>query len=217
MRKWLSGIPLIISITILLLAAGCNIVDTNQVASFSRAKIVLNEEFCVRFDENRTTGRFEKEVVCNQYAKMISEWLEANDLDPGDIKHIRMKGGIIREGVEFQGTHRWDITSSVYIKRRDLGKRPKQFLRSQTVTIPDDIEGDGYKPRLNPDGVKVVNRALTDFVDGDEPVLILKMVATDVDPEPSESDPLIFSWDACIEVMAIVRTGNGGGHDDDDD
>jgi hypothetical protein len=85
------------------------------------------------------------------------------------------------------------------------------------VTIPEDICGPkGYKPRFDSQGVKLVNRALEDLVGGGDPVLVATMVHTDVDPEPSVSDPLVFSWKACIDIMAIVKRGHGG-HDNDDD
>jgi hypothetical protein len=198
------------SVAVVVFAAGCNLVETPD-ANFHNASAVLREQFCVEFDEYRTSGQFESEVVCEQFAQEVGQWLADNDINGDDIRHIFMKGGLILEGDEFDGPHPWDITSSVYIKRTDIDDGPERLLRSRTVTVPEDIEGpSGYKPRFDPKGVKLVNRALRDFVDRDFPVLVVKMVSTDVDPEPSESDPLVFSWQACIDVMAILQRGQGG-------
>ena len=216
MKKRLSGIPLSLFVVLLVFAAGCNMVDS-PAPDLSKSKIVLRDKFCVRFDEDRDSGKFEKEIVCDQFAAMIHQWLEDNNVDGDDITHIFMTGGRITEGDDFKGPHGWDITSSVYIKRADIKDGPRRFIKNRTVDIPDDIDGRGFRPRFDRKGVKLVNRALRDLVDGGDPVLVVKMVSTDVDPEPSSSDPLIFSWDACINITAIVQRGDDDDNDSDSD
>ena len=53
------------------------------------------------------------------------------------------------------------------------------------------------------------------LIAGGMPILAVELRMTDVDPTPTENDPLIFSWDACVTVVVVV--GGGGGDDDDDD
>jgi hypothetical protein len=208
---------LVACVGVVAFAGGCKIVEAPDV-DLNRASAVLREQFCVQFDEYRTTGEFESEVVCEQFAQEIAQWLADNNISGDDIKHIFMSGGLILEGDAFEGAHSWDITSSVYIERTDIDDGPERLLRPQTVTVPEDIEGpSGYKPKFDPKGVKLVNGALRDFVDGELPILVVKMVSTDVDPDPSEADPLVFSWQACIEVQAIMQRGGGGDDDGDDD
>lgn len=216
MKNQLVRIALVAVVASVVFAAGCNPVDTSS-PNLGQSQVVLHDRFCVRFDENRTTGEFESEVVCDQFATQIQAWLANNNVASGDVKKIFMSGGRIKLAGEFTG-HAWDITSSVRIKRTDIADGPVTFLKEQTVTIPDDIDGSkGYKPRFDSHGVKLVNRALEDLVDGGDPVLVVTMKSTDVDPEPSGSDPLVFSWEACVDIMAIVKKGGGGGDDDDDD
>lgn len=221
MKKYVNGSVLLACVVLLVSASGCKVADPTD-ANFHKSKVVLYDRFCVQFDENRTEGTFRSEIVCDQFATMINEWLDDNGVDRDDIKHIYMSGGKIKEGEPFDGDHPWEITSAVNIWRTDIDDGPAQLLRNQTVRIPRSIDGHGYTPRFRMKGVKLVNRALEDLVDGGNPVLMVQMVYTDVDPEPSDADPLVFSWKACIEVVAVVqKTGrpphHGGNNDDDDD
>jgi hypothetical protein len=229
MRKYVNGPAAIACVVLLLSASGCKVIDPTD-ANFHKSKLVLYDHFCVQFDENRTTGTFASEVVCDQFATMINEWLDGKGVDREDIKQIYMSGGKIKEGDPYEGDHRWEVTSAVNIWRTDIDDGPAQLLRNQTVRIPRSIDGHGYTPRFRMKGVKLVDRALQDLVDGGNPALMVQMVYTDVDPEPSDADPLVFSWQACIEVVAVVqKTGrpphhgdgddddHGGGDDDDDD
>ena len=196
----------VLAAAMFLLAVGCNVVDTTE-PNINSNGVVFMQEFCVELDENRTTDSFEKEVVCDQYAAQIAQWMADNDLEPGDVTNIFMMGGRIEEAAPFQGSHAWEFLSSVYIKRQDLGDHAQRFVVHDNVTVPDDIDGAGYQPRFDHHGVRVVNQALRDFVDGGNPILVVKMVGSDVYPAPSDSDPLVFSWRACVDVMAVAAPG----------
>jgi hypothetical protein len=212
MGRQLVRYALVAAVGVVAMSAGCNVVDSPS-ENLHLSEVVLHEKFCVRFDENRTTGDFESEVVCDQFATLINQWLADNDVTSEDVEGIFMSGGRIKLAGDFSG-HAWDITSSVRIRRADIADGPSRFLKEQTVTIPGEIGGDrGYKPSFDGAGVRLVNRALQDLVKGCDPVLVVTMRNTDVDPEPRVDDPLVFSWDACINITAIVDSDD----DDDDD
>jgi hypothetical protein len=194
-------------------------VDTPQQPNETFGYVLLTETFCVQFDENRTTGTFVSEVVCDQFAQDILAWFASRGVALDCVESIFMIGAKIK-CVSFSGSHSWDVTSKVELKRTDISDGPKTFLTSQTLTVAGECDApDYYRPRLGLGGVLLVNRALNDLVDdGTTPTLVATMVATDVDPEPSVNDPLTFSWQACLSVAAIVQTSQPcNGHDDDDD
>lgn len=200
MRNPFLKAALLPAVLLLVFASGCNVVESPD-ASFDHESAVFREQFCVTFTENRTSTPFASEIVCDQFQDQILAWLAANEIELDAICNIFMAGGSICLN-PYQG-HDWDVTSKVLIERLDIPDGPKTLLRSQTVTIPDTFE-PCYYPRFSTRGVKVVNRALEDLIQGGNPILQVTMTMTDVDPEPSGSDPLIFSWDACIDILAVV-------------
>jgi len=204
MRNPFLKVALIPAVLLLVFASGCNLVDSPDANFSNGGSVVLKETFCVTFNEFRTSGSFESEVVSDQFNAQIAQWLADNNVDPANVRKIFMfmSSGLICLNSN-QG-HPWDITSKVKIKRQDIHEPTQNLLRTQTVTIPDSFD-PCYSPRMVYRGVRVVNRALNDFIDGGDPILRLTMAALDVDPEPTVQDPLIFSWDACIEILVQVN------------
>lgn len=216
MRKGFIKVALIPAVALLVFASGCNVTDSPTDANFHGSKFVLYEKFCVTFDEHRASlNSGTSEIVCDQFATDINQWFADNNVDPSDVCLIFQSGGKMKLGAPYEGSHDWDITSKVMIERVDINDGPKVYLRTQTVTVPDDLEGWGEFPRFDFWGVLLVDRALGDLVDGGNPVLKVTLKYTDVDPEPSESDPLDFSWQACVDIVAVVCKRFGHGDDDD--
>jgi hypothetical protein len=214
MRKPFLKVALIPAVVLLVFASGCNLVESPSGTSpnFKKPGIVLKEEFCVTFDEYRTECDFTDDAT-EAIAAQIFFWLDENGVALGDICQLWQSGGRLRLAEPYVG-HEWEITAKVEVKRLDIYDEYTTYLKPQTVKIPKklDNKGKGYKPKFYHRGVRKINRALEDMVDGQYPQLSFVMTSTDCDPEPSPSDPLIFSWAACIEVTVIVA-----GYDDDDD
>lgn len=216
MKKSFKRFALVPAVALLVFGNGCNMVDTPTQSNQNTGFVLLTETFCVQFDENRTTGTFASEVVCDQFAQDILDWFTSKGVSLNCVEQIFMIGAKIK-CVSFSGSHSWDVTSKVDIKRTDIADGPKTLLTSQTLTVPGECDApEYYRPRLGLYGVLLVNRALNDLVNGPAPTLVATMVATDVDPEPSVTDPLTFSWQACVSVAAIVKTSNCSVDDDDD-
>lgn len=215
MKKPFLKVALIPAVFLLVFASGCNLVDSPGANLADESSVVLQEEFCVQFDEYRTDSEFTDDVS-DLYAAQILAWLDAEDVNLDDICSIFQSGGRIVLAEPYQG-HQWDITSKIHVKRTDIYDEFHPYLRPQTVTLPDDIMDPGYVPSFHYRGVRKVNRALEDLVDGGMPGLSFVMWFTKVDPEPSTVDPLVFSWDACITVTVVVGNGDCGGDGDDDD
>jgi hypothetical protein len=217
MKKPFLKVALIPAVVLLVFASGCNLVESPGANMAADASLVLQEEFCVQFDEYRTSSDFTDDVT-DLYAAQILAWLEANDVELDDVCSIFQSGGRIVLVEPYSG-HPWDITSKIHVKRTDIYDDFHPYLRPQTVTLPGDIAAPGYNPSYHYRGVRTINRALEDLVDGGNPTLSFWAWFSRVDPEPSEVDPLVFSWDACIEVTVVVGDGTcpDAGDDDDDD
>ena len=203
MRKRFLTIALVPAVLLLAMASGCNMVDSPS-ATLDTEDYVIKEEFCVTFNENRTSGNFQSEIVCDQFRTDIEAWIAGAGVQYSDICKIMTND--VRICLPTYEGHDWDVTSKVNIERLDINDGPHTLLKLQTVTIPDTYDQDGFckKPKSNYRGIRVINRALEDLVAGGNPLLQVTMAMTDVDPEPSQNDPLVFSWDACVTVLAVV-------------
>ena len=215
MKKPFLKVALIPAVVLLAFASGCNLVDSPGANLDTDASLVLQEEFCVQFNEYRTTSDFTDDAS-TLYATQILAWLEDNNVNLDEICSIFQSGGRIVLAEPYSG-HPWDITSKIHVMRTDIYDEFHPYLRPQTVTLPGDIAGDGYVPSFHYRGVRKINRALEDLIDGGMPTLSFVCWFTKVDPEPSVVDPLVFSWDACITVTVVVGDGDCGDDDDDDD
>jgi hypothetical protein len=216
MKKPFLRVALIPAVLLLVVASGCKVIETPD-ANLAETSIVLHERFCLQFDENRESGTFASEVVCDQFQDDILQWLSDNNVDLDMLCSIFMSGGQIC--LKPYTGHDWDITSKVMIERLDIADGPEELLKKATVLLPDGFYDESgksargsaegcYSPSFEYRGVRIVNRALEDLVQGGNPSLKVTMASTDVDPEPSAADPLIFSWCACIDIVAVVATGD---------
>ena len=205
MRKGFIKVALIPAVALLVFASGCNVADSPTDANFHGTKLVYYQKFCVTFNENRTSlTSGTSAMVVDNFANDINAWLDDNNINRDDVCLIFQAGGKMKLGAPYQGSHDWDITSKVDIERTDIHGYKVNYLRSQTVRVPDDLAGYGVFPRFGFFGVLVVNRALGDLVEGGNPQLEMTLKYTNVDPQPSAADPLAFSWQACIDVVAVV-------------
>jgi hypothetical protein len=215
MKKPFLKVALIPAVVLLVFASGCNLVDSPGANMAKDTSLILTEEFCVQFDEHRTSSDFSDDAS-TLFATQILEWLEANDVALENICNIFQREGRIVLVEPYMG-HPWDITSKIHVKRTDIYDEYHPYLRPQTVTLPGDIVDPGYAPSFHYRGVRKVNRALEDLVDGGMPTLSFICWFTKVDPEPSGADPLVFSWNACITVQVVVGDAPCANGDDDDD
>jgi hypothetical protein len=208
MRKSLTGIAFLPVIGLLVFASGCNLTEPlGTEKSVNLGAVVWKAQFCVRFDEVNTTGSFVTEVVCDKFATRIFEQLADDGISLDDIEAIAMVGGTVKLLGQLKG-HNWVITSRVDICRQDDPNLPPtdgpETLVNESVCSLEGIKKAKTPVDLNAAGVAIVDQALEDLINGGDPRLLVKMVGSDVDPTPSEKDPMLFKWQACIEVQAVV-------------
>lgn len=199
---------LVIAVLGVLLAMGSGCV-------FDHSDVVINEKVCVTLDEYQTTGTFESFVVCDQFKQKLLEALDENDLEMDDVKRIKMKEGTFKTlSVE---PHDWRVTADINIARQDIENGPyddgpESFTSFKNQSLRA-LRGHPEDADLHQKGVKLVNRALESLLDGEDPRLVLLVKNESVVPTPSVSDPMQFTFKACVEFQITVKNKHhGNGH-----
>ena len=109
------------------------------------------------------------------------------------------------EVTEFSHTHDWEISGIITVERTDItGAGPDTLIVYTEVSLEDNL---GVKTQVvfHADGVAIINQAMDDYITGGNPTLQLTVVNGDVGPtSPSGSDPLDFTWEACLNVQVIA-------------
>jgi hypothetical protein len=206
MKKYFARAALIPAMCLLAFATSCQLGDAfgpnfkKGGGGGGKNKLLYSDKFCVQFDEVRTSVPFSTEVVSDLFAEQFLASLAAQGLTADDLGLIRMTGGSYALKGNIQG-HDWVITSRVDVQRQG-GIFPFEPFVNTTTTNLKGLKGKGENADLNQEGVNIIDVALEDLVNGGDPVLLVKMVATEVVPAPSPQDPMIFTWQACIEVQA---------------
>jgi hypothetical protein len=195
----LARIALIPVICVLAVANGC-MLDENSSAAVIKTKV------CVLFREVQESGTFSSSVVSDLFRKRLAESLEETGLTLDDIQSVGMTGAFYKV-VTLHG-HDWIMSASVKVSRQDDPGQPpteEAVLLNMTTASLRGLKGKPTVADLNADGVAVVDNALADVLNGEDPRLVLTMFDTDVDPAPSPEDPLVLKWLACIEFVASAN------------
>jgi hypothetical protein len=136
-------------------------------------------------------------------AEKVSDALEGTRFDRSQITGMILNG--VSYGVtEYTQTERWLIGGAVYVQRLDLGGSETVLLRYTDKYVPD-LLGAKVVADLEPTGVDVINTALENFVDGDNPVLRFVTRNETVSPAPTPSNPIEFHWGLWIQYQIMVH------------
>jgi hypothetical protein len=166
-------------------------------------ELVVNETTCVDFQENHSQASFVNPVTIN-YANEIQKILDDNGVSRESIVSARLVSASY--GVTAFPTHAdWAIAGSITVERTGSGDGPKTLWDYENVSVLGAL-GKTKSMVLNPDGVEVLNKALSDFLAGGIPELTFTVNNTGVTPAPSVGDPIVFDWKACIVVDFVSKT-----------
>jgi hypothetical protein len=165
--------------------------------------VVVTDETCADFTVNEQAASF----VLTAYvdlANTLSEALLDNDASREDIVSARIVS--MTYGVTaFDQSHDWMTTGSLTVERYDKTDGPYTILEYTSQSVQEAL-GKKIPANLNSDGVGVINRALEDYVAGENPTLIFKFNNVSVSPLPSASDPIVFTWQPCLMTQVVVAT-----------
>lgn len=184
-----------------LLLAGIAVLSGNCIMEDRVVEIVLNDSTCANWSENHQSANYASEVTID-YADEINRILEDEDLSREDIVSahlVRASYGV----TEFSHGHDWTITGSVTVRRDDVSDGPEVLFDYVTLSVEGAL-GENIPAPLDAGGVGVINRALADFIEGGNPVLVFSVGNSGVLPPPSVSDPIQFDWRACMYIQVIT-------------
>ncbi len=185
---------LVVLAILLIFGTGC-IMDEKVI------EIVVSSSTCVEFSENEDSETFSTVAVVD-YAGEIDEILEDHGLDRSDIKEAYVVEASY-EVTDFAHDHDWHISGQIDVARTDEPAGPALLIDYTDQSVEDAL-GTAIAASLNSEGVELLNNALDDYIAGASPVISFEVVNGDVEPDPSSSDRLVFTWQACVTLHIIV-------------
>ncbi len=170
-------------------------------------EIVLNDDNCESFDEYRTAAVYTTPYLLDM-AEEIDSLLADNDASRGDIIEAFLVSASyeITEFLHEDPYHDWDLAGVIMVERIGSGNPPDTLLdyNDDYITVSDAVIGEKTYVTLHEAGVAVINGALEDFISGSDPVLRFTVENGDIDPDPSVSDPMEFSWEFCLFIQVLT-------------
>jgi hypothetical protein len=194
MRKLFIAAALLVPVAAVLGLGGCLLEDRE-------VEIVLNEEHCLEFEEFHTSENYTTPDTLE-----IGEELDSLLVDNGISKDQILDAFLVSAHYEIREcalTDNWELEGAITIERDDISDGPDTLITYTELIVAPETVGDKVQGVLNAEGVGILNRAIDDYLAGGSPVLILTVVSGDVEPSPSEENPLEFTWEACLYMQVI--------------
>jgi hypothetical protein len=188
------AIPFVL-VCLLLAGGGCVLED-------KIIEVVITGKTCAEFGENEESETFVTPVMVS-YGEEIMKILEKNDIDVEDIVSAHVAGATY--GVTaFSHSNDWDISGLISVERHDLTPG-KATLITYTIQSLEAALGREVPATMHEAGVAIVDQALQDFLDGYWPELTFAVENGDVDPSPSSTNRLVFTWKVCIKLQMVIE------------
>jgi len=189
----------VLALLLCVLAVGPGCVLEDKVV-----EIVLKGQTCVEFPEYHESAEWNTPLSLD-YADSIRKILRDNDIDMDKITDATLVSASYWVTVNDNDTHDWSISGYITLQRdggdvRRIVRYTDQSLDAAYLT-PTDAELDAA-------GVAIFNGALDDFIaNKDNPSYPIALTFTTendaVTPGPTPSDPLNFTWKACLTIHVV--------------
>ena len=167
------------------IGSGCILEDTG-------IEIVIKDVYCMTFEEDHESETFVTPSTIN-LAEELDQALEDNDVSPDQV--VRASMIIATYQVTDPPAHDWTLTGQITVERTDIVEGPEVIVDYASQALSDCTDAPVFAD-LNEDGVNLINDAIEDYLNGMDPILLFKVQNGDCDPSPSESDRLVFEWEA---------------------
>lgn len=181
-----------------------------------RTHVVVVDKVIVEFGEYRESPTINSSVVTDRFKEALVGALNRNNVKIEDVEEIGMVAGAYQVDAPSKAGHDWVISGRVTMARQDDPKGPvtggpENFINMMNQSL-DKAKKRPVYANLNCAGVRIVNRALADLLDGKDPRLVITLESNNIKPAPSPSDPLEFSWHAEVVFQAVVKVHVKGRH-----
>jgi hypothetical protein len=162
--------------------------------------VVVTGETSTPFSQNETEAQWSSPALID-VGQEIRQVLEDNGYDESDLKDAKMTSASY--GVTaFGQAHDWAIAGTITVTY----KLDTQVLVGYGLQSIQGAIGDKIAAPLQAPGVNLVNAALQDFLDGEDPALIFSINNETTTPAPSDADPMIFDWRAWLAIQVIINS-----------
>ena len=173
-------------------------------------QIVVTNEVCAEFHQEEDSDNFNTPAVID-YAAEIDSILLANDYTRADIDtallvNARVTVTNFPPPTPTSNKNDWLFSGEITVARTDKAVGPVTIIPFQTGVSVMALEGVEVTVPLDPAGVALINQALEDFLNGENPVLVFTVVSTtdDITPDPTPDNMMIFDWKACIVGQIVL-------------
>jgi len=176
---------------VLLLSAGC--------LKEKVLEIVLTGETYADFSQDEESSSWTTPALID-VGREIREILDDSDYSTDDLTAAHITSASY--GVtSFSQAHDWEISGAITVTYGGL----TETIVNYTAQSIQGALGEKISAPLVPEGVDLINQALQDFLDGDNPVLMFTIDNGTTVPAPSAEDRMIFNWRAWLAVQVIVE------------
>lgn len=194
MRKLFITAALLVPVAAVLGLGGCLLEDRE-------VEVVLNDEHCEEFVEHHIIANYTTPAII-ELGEDLDSLLVDNEVSLDQLVDAFLVSAFY-EVSEFTHTHDWEISGIITVERLDITDvGPDTLIVYSEISLENEL-GVKTQVDLHKDGVAIVNQAMDDYITGANPSLLLMVVSGEVEPLPSEGDPLDFIWEACLNVQLI--------------
>ncbi len=160
--------------------------------------VVLTGETSADFAQDEASANFTTPVTIDM-GQEIRNILTDNGYTVEDLKDAFMTSAFY--GVlTFNQSHDWEITGRIDVTYKSTTATAITYT-SQSV---QGALGKKMSVPLEQGGVDLINQALDDFRAGQNNPLTFTVVNGSVNPAPSGSDRMVFTWRAWIDIQVIL-------------
>jgi len=161
--------------------------------------LVVTGETSADFALNEISSSWTKPAVID-VGQEIRNILHDNGYEDSDLKGAHLAS--VHYGVSsFSQAHDWTITGSIMVTY----KGDTQTIMTYTSQSVQAALGRKIPATLRKPGVDLINQALQDFVNGQNPIMAFTINNASTSPVPSAIDPMVFDWRAWLAIQVILN------------
>lgn len=163
--------------------------------------LVVTGETYTDFSQDETSGEWGVSAILD-VGEQVRDVLQENGYTDDVVKSARITS--MHYGVtSFNHTHDWMITGDITVAYEG---RTATILKYTSQSVQAAL-GKKISAPLESAGVDLVNQALQDFADGEDPVITFIIENGATTPEPVDGDPITFDWRSWLAIQIILIQG----------